>query len=268
MSFPPLRPSRDSTPANDPQPTLSGSVRSRQSAWGLSASQSSSRRELNQLDTTFPSVGSAASARSSNLSANNNLGSQFAGQFSPISAISSSGRLSSSRNTPSISSTISPFATFQSGGLQTQQLSSSQLLASRSNTTTPFQQINSASSAAASTSVISQGGGGGSGSGGGTNRLNTFGSSSASGITSPTSSVFDRTTFTSNNSAGANPNHSSVLKISITQLVLLLGSITEKEGKAKWESQADAIRKVSYLQTVTFVFLFNKFAIVFYLLLN
>ena len=252
MSFPPLRPSRDSTPSNDPQSIPSGSVRSRQSAWGLSASQSSSRRELNQLDTTFPSIGSAANARSSNFSAtNNNSSSQLGAQFSPTSAISSSGRLSS-RNTPSISSTISPFATFQSGGsLSQQQLSSSsQLLSSRSNTTTPFQQTNSASSIAASASAISLGGGGGgggSGSSGGTNRLNTFGSSSATGVTSPTSSGFDRNTFTSSSALGTNPNHSSVLKISITQLVLLLGSITEKEGKAKWESQADAIRKVSQL---------------------
>lgn len=253
MSFPPLRPSRDSTPSNDPQSIPSGSVRSRQSAWGLSASQSSSRRDLNQLDTAFPSVGSAASARSNNsFAANNNSSSQIGGQFSPSSTISSTGRLSS-RNTPSISSTISPFATFQSGALasssQQQQLSSSQLLSSsRSNTTTPLQQANSASSAAASASGTSQGGGGGggSGSGGGTNRSNTFGSSSNIGVTSPTSSGFDRNTFTSSSTSGANPNHSSVLKISITQLVLLLGSITEKEGKAKWESQADAIRKVSY----------------------
>lgn len=41
------------------------------------------------------------------------------------------------------------------------------------------------------------------------------------------------------------PTNQSVSKIVVTQVFLLLGSITEKEGKAKWDSQADAIRKVS-----------------------
>lgn len=37
-------------------------------------------------------------------------------------------------------------------------------------------------------------------------------------------------------------------KIVIAQIFLLLGSITEKEGKAKWESQAEQIRKVRTLK--------------------
>jgi CCR4-NOT transcription complex subunit 1 len=37
---------------------------------------------------------------------------------------------------------------------------------------------------------------------------------------------------------------SSVSKISVTQVLLLLDSFSDKDGKAKWESKADQIRKV------------------------
>ena len=146
----------------------------------------------------------------------------------------------------------------------------------RSNTNTPFSNLNSASSAAAPSSATSQGGGGGGGVGGGvlggssgvggSIRSGNFGISSSSGITSPTVSAFDRNTFGSGASGGGSSNQSSVLKISITQLILLLNSITEKEGKAKWESQADAIRKVSHvhnfsrlLMSIEFFFLQLEF---------
>jgi CCR4-NOT transcription complex subunit 1 len=239
MSFPPLHPSRDSSASSDSKPALSGSARPRQSAWGLSASNSVSRRDLTPLDTSVPSSTESGVRRSdaSNPSTNS-LTSPFATPFPSLG--NSFGRVSS-RNTPSISTSTSPFAPYQSGS---QQLSSSQLLSPRSRATTPFPNTTSASSAAASTTA-SQGGGGGSSSGGGPSRAGTFVPSVGSHtVTSPTASSFDRNSFNTAINTSTNPSQSSLSKITITQVFLLLGSITEKEGKAKWESQADAIRKV------------------------
>ncbi|KAI9734335.1 MAG: hypothetical protein M1834_002441 [Cirrosporium novae-zelandiae] len=90
---------------------------------------------------------------------------------------------------------------------------------------------------------LSQGGGGGGGSSG--NRKNTFSPSlSQTSINSPTTASFDRSSVTSSvTTAGAN-SQSSVSKIVLAQIYLLLTSITEKEGKAKWEQQMAHIRKL------------------------
>lgn len=58
----------------------------------------------------------------------------------------------------------------------------------------------------------------------------------------------DRSTYSGSTTPGSSSALSSVSKIVATQIFLLLGSITDKEGKAKWETQADAIRKVSVLE--------------------
>lgn len=44
--------------------------------------------------------------------------------------------------------------------------------------------------------------------------------------------------------AAAHASQSSLTKISIAQVFLLLDSITEKEGKEKWETKAAQIHKV------------------------
>ena len=244
MSFPPLHPPRDTSASSDSRSATLGSTRPRQSAWGLSASQLQSRRDLTPLDTNFSAPSDANGRRSETLtnpSASNNLGSPFA---APLSSTANPLSRLTGRNTPSISSSTSPFAPFQSGS---QQLPSSQLLSPRSRTNTPFPAATSASSAAASTTA-SQGGGGGGSSGGGQSRPATFSPSvSTHAVSSPTASAFDRNLFASATPTSAGSSQSSVSKIVITQVFLLLGSITEKEGKAKWESQADAIRKVGHI---------------------
>lgn len=45
-------------------------------------------------------------------------------------------------------------------------------------------------------------------------------------------------------STNAHSSQSSLTKISIAQVFLLLDSITEKEGKEKWETKAAQIHKV------------------------
>jgi CCR4-NOT transcription complex subunit 1 len=59
------------------------------------------------------------------------------------------------------------------------------------------------------------------------------------GLNSPTSLKFERSP-----SISSNPNSSSASKISATQIVLLVDTITEKKGQLEWESKADKIRKL------------------------
>jgi CCR4-NOT transcription complex subunit 1 len=61
--------------------------------------------------------------------------------------------------------------------------------------------------------------------------------SSGTTVNSPTG--FDKP-----GSAAAHSSQSSLTKISIAQVFLLLDSITEKEGKEKWETKAAQIHKV------------------------
>jgi CCR4-NOT transcription complex subunit 1 len=77
-------------------------------------------------------------------------------------------------------------------------------------------------------------GGGGSGGGGGGTTIN-----------SPTGFAPDKPGSATSGS-GINSSQSSLTKISIAQVFLLLDSITEKEGKEKWETKAAQIHKVSY----------------------
>ncbi|KAJ5228224.1 hypothetical protein N7489_008932 [Penicillium chrysogenum] len=85
-------------------------------------------------------------------------------------------------------------------------------------------------------------GGGGTGGGGG-------GPGSSRGVFSPLSSgttVNSPTGFASDKpgSTAAHSSQSSLTKISIAQVFLLLDSITEKEGKEKWETKAAQIHKL------------------------
>ena len=249
MSFPPLQSTRDPTPTGEPKASSSGSARPRQSAWGLPAPHSRSLRDLAPLSTNVNSTSEAGARRadhSASPSAGNAVGSPFAAPFSSVS--NSLNRLSS-RNNSSISSSSPFFPPLQTGS---QQLSAGQLLSPRLQANTSFPNPNSASSAAASTTASQGGGGGSSSGGGGPSRAVGYSSSvSAYGVTSPTASTFDRNSFGSVNIPRAGSSESSVSKIVVTQVILLLGSITEKEGKAKWESQADAIRKVRSLNMNT-----------------
>jgi CCR4-NOT transcription complex subunit 1 len=90
--------------------------------------------------------------------------------------------------------------------------------------------------------TASQGGGGAPSSGGGTTKL-----ARASPSLSQSSAVGSPSTTTNPTSA---PSGQSLSKIVIAQVFLLLsqfGSIKEDKDKAKWETQADQIRKVGQI---------------------
>ncbi|KAL8669624.1 MAG: hypothetical protein Q9168_005789 [Polycauliona sp. 1 TL-2023] len=237
MTFPPPHPAAQNSIASGTTKT-SGvrQLKSQQSAWGLPPPGTSARRGLTPLSTDLGS----SSLEPSNLPGPNTTSSSpFTSTFSSI--LSSSSRTNPNRAAYSASPN-SAYPPLQSGSQQAQATPS--LLSPRSRAITPSSTSGLLSSAAASSPASH--GGGGTGGGGGGLRTQTFSPSlSQSNLGSPTSSTFDRTILqgsaTSNSSLGGS---SSVSKIVVTQVFILLGSITEKEGKAKWDSQAEAIRKL------------------------
>ena len=214
------------------------SVKGQQSAWGLPAPGTSARRGLTPLSTNLSSSGFETSG--SGRLHNTTSPAPFTPSFSSV--LSSSNTNEQVR--PTFSSSLNSLAP-QAGS---QQAPSGQLLLSpRSRAITPSSNPLSASSAAASTTASQGGGGGGSG-GGGSSRSQTFSPPiQQHSLSSPTTNTFDRSPYTGSNSSSAASGQSSVSKIVVTQVFLLLGSITEKEGKAKWESQAENIHKVCRL---------------------
>lgn len=233
MTFPPPHPAAQNSIASSTSKS-SGirPLRSQQSAWGLPSSVAGAGRGLTPLSTDLSSDPAARTRNSSSAS-------PFVPTFSSVVNSTSSGH---SRNNYSASSSNSPFPPLQTG---LHQPSNQQILSPRSRTITPSSQPTLASSAAAS-STASQGG---AGSGGGVApRSQTFSPLLAQqSLSSPTTNTFDRSAFTGSASSSATSGQSSVSKIVVTQVFLLLGSITEKEGKAKWESQAEQIRKVRFM---------------------
>ncbi|KAL8697462.1 MAG: hypothetical protein Q9201_007120 [Fulgogasparrea decipioides] len=236
MTFPPPHATAQNSIAS--ASTKSSGVRqlkSQQSAWGLPPPGTSTRRGLTPLSTD---LGSSSLESSNRPLANTASASPFTSTFSSV--LSSSSRSSSKHATtsPSPSSSYPPL---QSGSQQAQATPS--LLSPRSRAITPSSTSFLPSSAAAS-STASQGGGG-SGGGGGGSRSQTFSPSlSQQNLSSPTSNTFDRAIGQAPASSSGLAGSSSVSKIVVTQVFILLGSITEKEGRAKWESQAEAIRKL------------------------
>ena len=233
MTFPPPHPAAQNSIASSTGKTPGlRPLRSQQSAWGLPGSVAGAARGLTPLSTDLSSDTAARTRNSSS-------GSPLFPTFSSV--VNSSAGSGHSRNNYSASSSNSPFPPLQSGS---QQANSSQLLSSpRSRTITPSSQPALASSAAASTTASQVGGGSG---GGGASRSQTFSPLLAQQtLSSPTTNTFDRSAFTGSASSSATSGQSSVSKIVVTQVFLLLGSITEKEGKAKWDSQAEQIRKVT-----------------------
>jgi len=234
MSQPPRRADlHDLIASTDPK--LSDPARPRQSPWGES---SQPRRGLPALNTR----GATGNADSRGL---RSLNSPTWGSStpSPWGSVGTTNRQNASRNTSSAPIPSSSFQPFQ--GVQ-QQPDAFQLLSSpRSSATTPFPTSTSASSAPAQTTASSGGGGGSSGSGGGLIRSGNFSPASSHGLNSPTNTGFERSPFSAGGSTSSSAGQNSVSKITVTQIFLLLGSITEKEGKPKWDTQAEAIRKAS-----------------------
>lgn len=239
MTFPPPHPAAQNSIASGTTKT-SGvrQLKSQQSAWGLPPPGTSARRGLTPLSTD---LGSSSLDTSNHPGPNTASSSPFTSTFSSI--LTSSSRSNYNRATQSASPS-SAYPPLQSGSQQAQATPS--LLSPRSRAITPSSTSNLPSSAAASSTASH--GGGGTGGGGGSSRNQTFSPSlSQQNLSSPTSNTFDRSILqgsaTSTSGLGGS---SSVSKIVVTQVFILLGSITEKEGKAKWDSQAEAIRKVCY----------------------
>ena len=239
MTFPPPHPAAQNSIASGSSKS-SGvrQLRSQQSAWGLPPPGTSARRGLTPLSTD---LGSSSLESSNRPAANTASPSPFTSTFSSVLS-SSSSRNNTNRATFS-SSPSSSYPPLQSGSQQAQATPS--LLSPRSRAITPSSISHLPSSAAAS-STASQAGGGSSSGGGGGSRSQTFSPSlPQQNVSSPTSNTFDRSAVQGLISSSSNlSGSSSVSKIVVTQVFILLGSITEKEGRAKWESQAEAIRKV------------------------
>ena len=251
MTFPPPPPSAQSSIASSSDKLSSVRVvRPQQTAWGAPGQQPGARRGLTPLSTTdltSPSAPVGSPSRrltgANNTAQNPSAASPLSSTFSSV--LTTSHRLGANRNNPSPSTTASPFTANQSGSHQAPQSAIPGISSPRSRALTP----SSASQFAPGVTPIntSTGGGGGSGPGGGGSTRNTPFSPPLSGtntISSPTASTFEKSSTLVSGSNLAS-GQSSLSKISVAQVFLLLDSITEKEGKAKWESKAEQIRKVS-----------------------
>ncbi|KAL2827023.1 CCR4-Not complex component, Not1-domain-containing protein [Aspergillus cavernicola] len=237
MTFPPPPPSSQSSIASGTDKSSSTRpARSQQSPWGPPVSQPSLRRGLTPLATNIssasnPSV-SARGPQSNSPGPGLATSSPLTSSFSAI--LSSSRGHPLGRTGPSPASTPTPFASYQPGSQQHQQLSGQSISSPKFRAHTP-----SSGSHLASVAGSAAGGGGFGGGGGGTgsSRGATF-SPLLSGTT-----VNSPTGFPSG-SATAHASQSSLAKISIAQVFLLLDSITEKEGREKWETKAAQIHKL------------------------
>jgi CCR4-NOT transcription complex subunit 1 len=249
MTFPPPPPSAQSSIASGTEKSSSSrSSRSQQSVWGTSASQSGLRRGLTPLATSNLSSSSTAAAPSRRPPQSNSPGpgistsSPLTSTFSAV--LSSSSRLSG-RKPPSPASTPSPFTAFQQPGSHSQ--AGQSVSSPKSRALTPFSGSHLAPTAG---SVAGGGGSGGGGGGPGSSRGVAFSPLlSGTTINSPTGFASDKPG-SATSGLGVNASQSSLTKISIAQVFLLLDSITDKEGKEKWETKAAQIHKVSVNQSI------------------
>ena len=241
MTFtPPLPPSQNTVPTTNTRRPSVQLLRTQQSAWGLPNTTSSAGRGLTPLSTD---LGSSAVDTASRASRSTPSASPFAQSFSSV--VNPLSSLSQPRNISTLASpSISGFPPLQAGSLHAHD--NTPLLSPRSRAITPASQSGSGSTAAAA--AIQLQGGGGNSAGGGLSRSQTFSPAGPSqNVTSPTSATFERSPHIGSSTVSSSVGSSSVTKIVITQLFILLGSITEKEGKVKWDSQAEAIRKVKHV---------------------
>ncbi|KAJ5793907.1 CCR4-Not complex component N.t1.c1 C-terminal [Penicillium paradoxum] len=220
MTFPPPHPSAQSSIASGTD--KSSSTRTDIGAWGRSVSQSGARRGLTPLATNISSAAPPTASRGLDAG----LGVSTPSSFSAV--LSSARGLSGGSPKP----TSSPFTSLQSGSQQhATNLSSPKF---RSHTPSIGSHL-----ASATGSIPGGGGTGGGGGGPGSSRGVFSPLSSGTTVNSPTGFASDKP-----GSAAAHSSQSSLTKISIAQVFLLLDSITEKEGKEKWETKAAQIHKL------------------------
>lgn len=227
MTFRPLSPSAQSSIASGTD--KSSSVRSTSSHQQHSArgapnsTQSSQRRGLTSFSTAHTT---------------SSTGPNFPPPFSAI--LNSSSR--STRKPPSPARTPSAFAFQQSGSLSLSHFAQSLSSSPKSRAITP----SAGPHLAPAGGSVSGGGGGGSGGGGGlipSRGVNFSPFLSGPTVNSPTGFAPDKP------GSSTSSSQSSLTKISIAQVFLLLDSITEKEGKEKWEVKSAQISKVSQSAT-------------------
>ncbi|PTU21663.1 hypothetical protein P175DRAFT_0500547 [Aspergillus ochraceoroseus IBT 24754] len=244
MTFPPPPPSSQSSIASGTDKSSSTRpLRSQQSAWGPPLSQSSVRRGLTPLATNVssapnPSVISRGLPQPNSPGPGGSISSPLTSSFSAI--LSSSRGHPVGRSAPSPASTPAPFTSFQSGSQQHQQPPGQSLSSPKARAHTPSSGSHLASTAG---SVAGGGGTGGGGGGTGSSRGATFSPLlSGNTVNSPTGFPPDKSGSAA--SGAAHASQSSLAKISIAQVFLLLDSITEKEGREKWETKAAQIHKL------------------------
>ncbi|CAI7658216.1 unnamed protein product [Penicillium pancosmium] len=219
MTFPPPHPSAQSSIASGTD--KSSSTRPEFGAWGRSTSQSGIRRGLTPLATNISSTVTSASSRGLDAGPGVSTPSSFSAVLSSTRGLSGG----SPKPAPS------PFTSLQSSSQQSQSLSSPKF---RAHTPSAGSHFTSA------TGSITGGGGSGGGGGPGSSRGVVFSPlSSGTTVNSPTGFASDKP-----GSAATHSSQSSLTKISIAQVFLLLDSITEKEGKEKWETKAAQIHKL------------------------
>ncbi|PGH17814.1 hypothetical protein AJ79_00955 [Helicocarpus griseus UAMH5409] len=242
MSFPPS--AQSSIASGTDKPSASRTARSHQSVWGSSASQSNVRRGLAPLSTNLSNSNASGSpprrpTQSHSPAPSTSATSPLASTFSAV--LTSSSRLSNSRNNPSPASTPASFSLQQTGGQQQSQQPGQTISSPKPRSLTP----SSASHLATSTAPGggSGGGGGGGGGGAGISRSAAF-SPLLTGTTINSPTGFSSEKAGSAATSGANAGQSSLSKISVAQVFLLLDSINEKEGKEKWEAKAAQIHKL------------------------
>lgn len=241
-------PSTSSQTTNRPQPRLSKPPP--QSPWGQNLSSAAANRRdrgPTPLATNLsPSPSSTSQTRRPFAASDSAPSDPYAssispssGNFPPLVASASSARFGTRRGTPPGSShPSSPVPSLQTG---VQQPSSRSLTSPRSRTITPFQSSTPATGSAGSLSLSGLGPAGG----GLYSRSGAYSPSlTAPTVGSPTAPSFDRSPGQSSNQPSSNSAPSSLSKISATQILLLLDTITEREGKAKWEAKAEKIRKL------------------------
>ncbi|EXJ87677.1 hypothetical protein A1O1_04601 [Capronia coronata CBS 617.96] len=214
-----------------------------QSPWGQNPSAFSSRRGLTPLATSnLTSNSTAGTRREHTLSESEpytSSASPSSINFPPLLA-SSQPRFGSRRGTPPSSShSNSPITTLQAGAPQPQAYQPRSVTSPRSRAITPSQA--SATGAAGTSSQAGPGAGGG----GVFSRSGAYSPSLTSpGVGSPTSLNFERPPSISSHLGASATAPSSLSKISATQILLLLDTISEREGQAKWNSKAEKIRRL------------------------
>jgi hypothetical protein len=225
------------------KPNKGDSLSTAHNVWGQLPRVSGSYSSLSPLATSNlpPSAGTTDARRYFSNGDTDVHTSPSITNFPPLSATSLT-RLNSSRRPtpPTPSQTRSPIHSIQAGATHTSSAFSSRSITSpRSRTISPQQSTGSG--------LYSHQGPGAAGGGGGFSagpRSGAYSPLSATGVISPAGYNFERSSSVSSNPSSTIGAQSSFSKISATQVVLLVDTITEKKGLAEWQSKADKIRKV------------------------